>query len=120
MPTFKRLVSAVETAEQIKNKWSHNESKAVDIVMLSPENANRWWRSTNDDDNRQWITKWCLWHSASPNKLFEWEDNNDEVEDDNNTELKAQNENKKRMLELFKDEEKCKTRPRSWINKILV
>ena len=54
-----------------------------------------------------------MWHSASPNKLFEWEDNNDEVEDDNNTELKAQNENKKRMLELFKDVEACKPRPRS-------
>lgn len=39
MPTFKRLVSAVETAEQIKSKWSHNESKAVGIVLLSPENV---------------------------------------------------------------------------------
>ena len=35
------------------------------------------------------------------------------MEDDNNTELRAQNENKKRMLELFKDVEECKTRPRS-------
>ena len=35
------------------------------------------------------------------------------MEDDNNTELRAQNENKKRMFELFKDVEECKTRPRS-------
>ena len=39
MPTFKRLISAVETAEQITKEWSDDESNAIDIVILPPNNA---------------------------------------------------------------------------------
>ena len=50
-------------------------------------------------------------------------ENNDEVEDNNNakekeSESKALNE-KKRVLELLKDVEGCKSKSRSWMNKIL-
>ena len=53
MPTFKRLVSAIETAEQIKNKWSHNESNTVDIVMLSPDNV---YLLTDDEEVQMMMT----------------------------------------------------------------
>ena len=53
MPTFKRLVSAIETGEQIKNKWSHNESNTVDIVMLSPENV---YLLTDDEEVQMMMT----------------------------------------------------------------
>ena len=51
------------------------------------------------------------------------EDNDDEVEDDDNakeeqTELSAQNEKEKCLLELLKEVEECKGKPRSWMNKI--
>ena len=38
MPTFKRMISAVEGAQQIMNKWSDDESNAVDMVILPPDN----------------------------------------------------------------------------------
>ena len=37
MRTFKRLISAVEAAEQIIKEWSYSKSNAVDIVILSPD-----------------------------------------------------------------------------------
>ena len=39
MPTFKRLISAVEAAEQIMKEWRDNENNAVDIVILPPDNV---------------------------------------------------------------------------------
>ena len=39
MSTFKRLISAVETADQIMKEQNDNESNAVDIVILSPDNV---------------------------------------------------------------------------------
>ena len=38
MSPFKRLISAVEAAGQIMNKWSDEESNAVDMVILPPDN----------------------------------------------------------------------------------
>ena len=45
------------------------------------------------------------------------------MEDDDNaiegqTKLRAQNEKEKRMLELLKDVKECKSKPRSWMNKV--
>ena len=34
MPTFKRLIPAVQAAEQVMNKWSDDESNTIDIVIL--------------------------------------------------------------------------------------
>ena len=39
MPTFKRLISAVEAAEQIMKEWRDNENNTVDIVILPPDNV---------------------------------------------------------------------------------
>ena len=39
MPTSKRLISAVEAAEKIMNKWSDDKSNVVDIVILRPGNV---------------------------------------------------------------------------------
>ena len=39
IPTFKRMISTVEAAEQIMNKWSDYESYANDIVILPPDNV---------------------------------------------------------------------------------
>ena len=38
MQTFKRMISAVEAAKQIINKWSDDESNAVDMVILPSDN----------------------------------------------------------------------------------
>ena len=38
MSPFKRLISAFEAAGQIMNKWSDEESNAVDMVILPPDN----------------------------------------------------------------------------------
>ena len=50
-------------------------------------------------------------------KFFGREDNEDEVEDDGNAESGAQDEKKKRVLELMKYVEECKSKPKNWINK---
>ena len=39
MSAFKRLISAVETAEQIMKEYSDDESNAVYIVILPPGNV---------------------------------------------------------------------------------
>ena len=49
MPTCQRLISAVETAEQIMNKWSDNESNTIDIVVFRPGNVD----SPTDDEEVQ-------------------------------------------------------------------
>ena len=41
------------------------------------------------------------------------EDNDDEVEDDGNAESRAHNEKKKRVLELMKYVQECKSKPKS-------
>ena len=38
MPTLKRMISAVEAAGQIMNKWSDDESNAVNMVILPLDN----------------------------------------------------------------------------------
>ena len=38
MSPFKRLISTVEAAGQIMNKWNDEESNAVDMVILPPGN----------------------------------------------------------------------------------
>ena len=45
------------------------------------------------------------------------EDNGDEVEDDGNTESRAKDEKEKRVIELMKYVEECKSKPKSWIDK---
>ena len=64
-----------------------------------------------------------MWYRASPNKVFEWGDNDDEAKDYDNVkeeqiESRAQNEKEKHMLELSKDVEECNSKPRKWMNKI--
>ena len=39
MPTFERLLFAVDTAEQIMNEWSDDESNTVDILILPANNV---------------------------------------------------------------------------------
>ena len=60
---------------------------------------------------------------CNPNKFLSGEDNDDEMEDDDNaredqTEPRAQNEKEKHMLELLNDVEECKSKPKSWMNRI--
>ena len=38
--TFKRLYSAVETAEMIMNDWSNDGDNVADLVVLPPEKVN--------------------------------------------------------------------------------
>ena len=49
MPTFKRLISAVQAAEQVMNKWSDDESNTIDIVILWQGNVD----SLADDEGVQ-------------------------------------------------------------------
>ena len=127
MPTFTRLISAVKVAEQIMGKWSKDESNAVDLVILPADNTDL----LTDDEEVQDYT--VMIDNGLPSDVCDTvqvqtnflsgEDNHDEVEDDNNaeegqTESRAQNEKKKHMLELLKDVEECKSKPRSLMNKI--
>ena len=49
MSTFKRLISAVQAAEQVMNKWSDDESNTIDIVILWQGNVD----SLADDEGVQ-------------------------------------------------------------------
>ena len=49
IPTLKRFISAVKAAEQIMNEWSDDESNAVAIVILPPDNV----ESLTDDEEVQ-------------------------------------------------------------------
>ena len=49
IPTFKRFISAVKATEQIMNEWSDDESNAVAIVILPPDNV----ESLTDDEEVQ-------------------------------------------------------------------
>ena len=49
MPPFKRLISAVQAAEQVMNKWSDDESNTIDIVILWQGNVD----SLADDEGVQ-------------------------------------------------------------------
>ena len=49
MPTFKRLISTVQAAEQVMNKWSDDESNTIDIVILWQGNVD----SLADDEGVQ-------------------------------------------------------------------
>ena len=56
MPMFKWLIYAVESAEQVMNEWSANESNAPDIVILPPDNV----ESLTDDQEIQvmFVVRW--------------------------------------------------------------
>ena len=129
MQTFKRLLCAVKAAEQVMNEWSDDESNAVDIVLLPPDNVDSLTDDEEVQDNDVMVDNGlqsdvCGTVQVQANFL-NGEDNDDEVEDDDNakeeqTELRAQNEKEKRVVELFKDVKECKSKPRSWVNKIPV
>ena len=127
MPTLKRLVSAVETPEQIMNELSHDESNTVCIKILPPNNAESLTndKEVQDDDvtiDNGLPSDVCGMVQVQKNFL-NGEDNDDEVKDDDNvkeeqTKSRAQNEKEKLALELLKDVEEYKSKLRSWINKI--
>ena len=90
MPTFTRLISAVKVAEQIMNKWSKDESNAVDLVILPADNTDL----LTDDEEVQDYT--VMIDNGLPSDVCDTvqvqtnflsgEDNGDEVEDDDNAE----------------------------------
>ena len=88
MPTFERLISAVETAEQIRKERSDDESSAIDIGILPLENADSLAgdKEVQDDDL-------MIDHGLSSNLcgavqvqtiFLSGQDNDDEVGDDDN------------------------------------
>ena len=90
MPTFTRLISAVKVAEQIMNKWSKDESNAVDLVILPADITDL---QTDDEEVQDYTvmidnglpSDVCDTVQAQTNFLS-GEDNDDEVEDDDNAE----------------------------------
>ena len=86
MPTFTRLISAFEAAEQIMNEWSFEESNAADVIILPPDNVD----SLTDDEEVQ--DGDVIIDNGLPSDVCEMvqvqtiflngEENNDEVEDD--------------------------------------
>ena len=90
MPTFTRLISAVKVAVQIMNKWSKDESNAVDLVILPADNTDL----LTDDEEVQDYT--VMIDNGLPSDVCDTvqvqknflsgEDNHDEVEDDDNAE----------------------------------
>ena len=129
MPTLKRFISAVEAAEQIMQERSDDENNDFDTAILPPGNVDSQLddEEVQDDDvmiDSTLPSDVCGMMQVQTNFL-NWEDNDDEVEDDGNAkeeqiESRAQNEKEKRVLELLKDVEECKSKSRSWMSNIPV
>ena len=90
MPTFTRLISAVKVAEQIMNKWSKDESNAVDLVILPADNTDLLTDDEEVQDHTVMIDNGlpsdvCDTVQVQTNVLS-GEDNHNEVEDDDNAE----------------------------------
>ena len=99
----------------------------IDIVTLRPDNVDALTddEEVQDDDvmiDNGLPSDVCGTAQVQINFLNR-EDSDDEVEDDDNAkeeqfESRAQNEKEKRMLELLKEVEECKSKHGSWIYKI--
>ena len=88
MPTFERLLFAVDTAEQIMNEWSDDESNTVDILILPPNNVDSLTdeEEVQDDDliiDIELPSDVCGMVQVQTNFL-NGEENHDEVEDHGN------------------------------------
>ena len=112
------MISIAETAEQKMKECSDDDINAVDAVVLLPDNID----SLTDDEEAQ--DNHVMIDNGFPSDIFGTkqnffggEDNVDEAEDDGNAESRAQDEKKKRVLELMKYVEECKSKPKNWINK---
>ena len=76
MPMLKRLISAVEAAEQIMNEWGDNASNAVEIVILPPSNLDMLTDDKQVQDDDVMIDKglpsdaYCMAHVQI--KFFQW------------------------------------------------
>ena len=70
MPTFKTLISIVETTEQQRKECSGDDINAVDTVILLPDNVDSLTDDEEAQDNHVMISNGFPSHIFGTNKVF--------------------------------------------------